>query len=78
MSCNKFMDLDATMRKLTKEQLIGLMYNALDEMQVHNSRSRVFCIAKAMGLNPTENDACDGYDLIPITLKEIKNNCDYF
>jgi len=35
--------------KLPKENLINIMWNALDEMQAHNMRTRMFCIMESIG-----------------------------
>lgn len=42
--------------KLPKENLINLMYNALDEMQSYNGRSINHCICTAMGCEQQEKD----------------------
>lgn len=35
--------------KLTKNQKINILYEAIDIMQSYNGRSRFYCIANAMG-----------------------------
>ena len=43
--------------KLTKDKKIEVLYEALDFMQQHNSRSRFLCIAMAMGYENWEGDS---------------------
>jgi hypothetical protein len=42
---------------LTKDKKIEVLYEALNFMQQHNSRSRFLCIAMAMGYDNWEGDS---------------------
>ncbi len=66
-------NLYAFLLKLPKENLIHTMWEALDLMQQYNGRSRVFCIATALGAK--ENPEKEGNWKIP-KLKEAKENTD--
>lgn len=39
------------LEKLPRQNLIHLMWDALDEMQAYNGRTRTTCICMAMGAN---------------------------
>ena len=41
--------------KLPKRNIINLMWEALDEMQAYNGRSRQECILLAMGASPIDS-----------------------
>jgi hypothetical protein len=42
--------------KLPRKNLIHLMWDALDEMQAYNGRSKTHCVATAMGLKPDNSE----------------------
>lgn len=60
--------------KLNREQLVAVMWNALDQMNQYNGRSKTYCIAVALGLEPEEDENGEYTITIP-SLAEIKRNC---
>lgn len=54
------MSLDNVLARKTKEELIDIMYDALDLMQQYNGRSRFHCIAVACGYEAVESENDDG------------------
>ncbi len=57
--------------KLPKKNLINLMWDALDEMQAYNGRSRQYCILSVIGAEEVN----DGKWRIP-KITAIKRNTD--
>jgi len=55
--------------KLPKRNLVNIMWEALDEMQAFNGRTRTFCIMSAIGAKNTE----EGKYKIP-SINEIKKH----
>jgi hypothetical protein len=59
--------------KIPRANLIVLMMNALDEMQSYNGRTRMECIAIALGLESREKE--DGTMIYRLpTVAEIKKS----
>ena len=50
------MVLHEVMEKLTKDELISLVYTSLDNMQAYNGRTREWCILDAMGAVEAESE----------------------
>lgn len=62
------------LKKLTREQLIALMWNSLDEMQAWNGRSKTACICMALGCAvKTDEDGEEVYSLASV--RKAKDNC---
>ena len=57
-------------KQLPKENIINLMWGALDIMQGYNGRSRTQCIATALGGEVSG----DGSTISLVTLKDAKEN----
>lgn len=60
-----------TVMKLPKEHIVNLMWNALDEMQYYNGRTKTTCILLAMGAKEADSD---GHKWRIPSLKELKEN----
>lgn len=61
------------LEKFTKNELIDLMYSALDEMQSYNGRTKLFCIMTALGAKLDEEK--NMYTLP--TMEQMKENLVY-
>ena len=59
--------------KLPKQNLINLMWEALDHMQAYNGRSRTTCICMAMDCEEVEKDN-GTVAFKPPSLKQVKEN----
>lgn len=49
-------EINKKFHSLTKNKRIGVLLEALDYMQSYNGRSKILCIALAMGYDNTEGD----------------------
>ena len=58
--------------KLPRKNLIHLMFDALDEMQTYNGRTKMCCICYAMGCKESD----DGKSYTIPSLRKIKENTD--
>lgn len=75
MKINMHDQLYELLLKLPKENIINLMYSALDEMQMYNGRTITQCICTSLGCEEEEKDG-KSYWKLP-TLKVIKERTKY-
>lgn len=71
------MNFDEALMELPKENLIAMMYNALDEMQSWNGQSRHRAIMRSLNARCTEDE--DGNEHYHITKEELlkATNCSF-
>jgi len=61
-------NLNDVFKKLTKSELVSLLYKSLHLMRQYNGRSQEECILLAIGVNEEDDE------IVYPTLKEIKEN----